>query len=170
MKKNTCLIMLLILTISSCGVDKNEMALLYNNQILNSYNEVTEALNLFFEATNNDINELKKSHQTAIRITETAIKNLELIEDVEKGNEFKESTLNYMKGTLKILNEYGVKIISFREVIDKQYSDSIIDSLNTYVVLSYDILDSLTINFDNAHKKFTEHYSIKNETDSINGI
>lgn len=166
MKKYTYFLLLFILAFASCSVDKNEMALLYNNQILNSYNDVTEALNKFFEATNNNITELKKSHQTAIKTTEIAIKNLELIEDVENADNFKENTLNYLNGALKILKEYGIKIIFFREDIDKQYNDQSIDSLNYFIQKSYDELDILTIQFDTAHARFAEQYHINLHLDT----
>ncbi len=150
----------------SCSVDKNEMALLYNNQILSLYNEVTESLNLFFESSNNDI-DLKKTHDLAIKTTETAINNTQLLEPFDKGEDFKNKTIEYFNGSLKILKAYGTKIISLREEIEKQYKDELVDSLNFYVVKSYDELELLTVQFDNAHHKFAEQYQINIETDTL---
>lgn len=167
MKRLITIFIFNILVFSSCSIDQNEMALLYNNQILNSYNEVTDALNIFFESTNKDIIELKKSHQLAVKTTELALNNVELIEVVKNGEELKKTTIAYLNISLKILNENGLKIIYFREELDKKYNDNLIDSVNFYVLKSYDELEIITNQFDTIHKKFAEQYHINIETDTL---
>ena len=103
MKRNLLLISMVFLFYVSCTRDKTEVGFKYHETIVNQQTEVLDAFEEVLDAVTNDIEILQLKQETAIKITQEAIKETEKIEIIENGEILKTKSLNLLQG----INEIG---------------------------------------------------------------
>ncbi|MDD2346327.1 MAG: hypothetical protein PHY85_09300 [Bacteroidales bacterium] len=161
MKRNLLLISLIILFSVSCTQDKTEIGLEYHETIVNQQTEVLDAFEEVLDAVTNDIEILQLKQETAIKITQEAIKETEKIEIIENGEILKTKSLNLLQGINGILTTKIEKIIEIRKTLNLEFKDELVDELNEIILISHDHIDSLIIDFNKAQIDFGSYYNFK---------